>query len=537
MLSANHLSEKDLLRFADGEMHEQAAATVEGHLHTCARCRSRLEQLKNAANDYDEYHARVLKPSFESPRDWPALHFPVAPVNRRRKETCLLPLWATATFAAAIAVLVLFVYKETPNRKMTTLLVHAAAVPARPHQHLQVTSNGRSWYRPAVLDTQAAGTNFKAQDSSLEHFRTLFVKANYSWDDPLSARSFAAWRNQLHNKRDQVISVRNPDGDKPFYRLRTDTSQGVLRTASLTFEADTLNPIEGRFHFEDQEEVTMAATDELSAPQPVMAEKKPAAHRGPAVETKVSPEDELRVFAALSSIGADAGEPVKVEVDPSKRNVVVSGVGIAASREQEIRQALARIPKTVTHFESAQPLPEGKSTHALDSYSTDTAAPLRHELESKAGGAQPFQQIADRALDVSSSLFAQAHALSVLGQTFPAEIEARFDVRERATLRSLRLRHVAAIRQAISQLQDILLPLLTSPPNQQDQSREAYNLSEPSWPSGADQLFSESKRLDEALNRLLAGSYSQQTGEDILGRLPDEIQHLEKLAHAQEMAP
>ncbi len=533
MPSASHISEKDLIRFADGETDGKAAAAIEAHLEACARCRARRHELESAVAAYTEYHSQVLKPSLASEREWPRLQPLLANLDQSKNRFGVRSeaWWAAAVLACCLVLLALFLYRDTAHRSMRQLLARAAAVPTSPHRRLQVTLNARSWYRPAVL--RGAAT----QEAGLEHTRALFVKANYSWDDPLSARSFAAWRNRLRDKRDQVLSIQDGDGRKRFYRLRTETSQGTLRMASLTLRADTLGPVKGAFHFEDQEEVTMADAGEMPAAQPRMAAKKSSPPHETAVESTVSPEEELRVFAALNAIGADVGEPLTVDFDPSKRHIVVSGVGIPNDRERQIRQALAQIPNTTMHFDSGQPFSAGTAAVAPDTYSTGASAPLRHTMESQAGGAQQFQSIADRALDASASLLAQAHALYVLSQKFPPAIESAFGVADRKTLRALRHRHAAAIEQATLQLGEALKPLLVSPAKQQNGSGETRKESDTSWQHGAAQLLKQSRLLDESLSRLLAGSYSQKTGEEILSRLPDEIQNTEALAHAEDIAP
>ncbi len=534
-----HASEKDLIRFADEETHGKAAARIEIHLQECMRCRLRLEELRSAANAYSEYHNRVLKPALESSHEWRPLHVPIASLNRRQSKFRFSPaLGALSALACGLAVLAFFYYRDTPHRSVTQLLAHAAAVRTPAHGRVRVTWNGRSWYRPAMLQRQGHPAMGGVGDSGPEHTRALFVQANYSWDDPLSARSFAAWRDRLQDKRDQVVSVRGENGASRFYRLRTQTSEGVLRIASLTLRADSFRPVEGQFHFEDREDVTMAESGEMPSARPVIAAIKPAAPAGADTESKVSPQDELRVFAALNAIGADAGEPLTVNVDSSRQHVVVSGVGISGNREREIRQALAQISNARTHFDSGQPSPAGKAIHAPDSSSTGTSAPLRSLLESRSGGPQPFQEITDRALDLSSSLVAQAHALDVLAQTFSPALELRFGAADREILRSLQHRHALAIEQAASQLRENLAPLVNSPANQLGgASGETRNRPEASWQAGAAELLVACKELDTSLSRLLGGSYSQQTGADILRRLPDELQSVEKLALLQQTAP
>ena len=532
-----HVSEKDLVRYRDREMQKDTTAAIEMHLQHCLECRSRLEKLKIAANAYTEYHENVLKASLDSQREWPRLDFSAAESQTRRSRRGFSLLWATVpAVLCGLAVFALFFYRQAPQRKMSRLLAHAAAAPTSPHERLRVIWKGQTWYRAAVLRKQPGTAIPEAQHPALAYTRTLFVKANYSWDDPLSARSFAAWRNQLRDKRDQVFSFDGEDGNSRFYRLRTDTSQGLLRTASLTLRADTFHPVEGRFRFEHEDDLMMVDSGEMPAAAPTAAAQTPVRQKA-AVETRVTPEDELRVFAALNAISADAGEPLTVEVDATREHVVVNGVGIPDNRQREIRNALATIPNATTHFGIGQPPTGIKQSPDTGVYSPAVSAPLRHGLETKAGGSQEFQQIADRALDASSLLVAHAHALATLAQTFPPSVQVTFAAADEAKLRFLRHRHAIAIEQAVLAVREALAPLLDSQANKETEPSETAKAPDSSWQSGAAPLLELCQQLDGSLSRLLAGSYSQQDGEDILSRLPDEIKNLEKLARKQEIAP
>ena len=55
MHKMTHISESDLIRFADGEMDGPPALAIETHLQQCFECRLRLERLKTAADAYSEY--------------------------------------------------------------------------------------------------------------------------------------------------------------------------------------------------------------------------------------------------------------------------------------------------------------------------------------------------------------------------------------------------------------------------------------------------------------------------------------------------
>lgn len=525
-----HISDADLIRFADGEMPVRAVTATETHLRTCSKCRTRLDQLKSGAEAYDQYHAQFLKPTLGLPQEWSSLQTQLESLEKPQNTSLLRATmwWAAAALACCATVIGLFLYRESPTRRMQQVLARAVVVRTPQHRRLQVIANGHSWYRAANLQDET--TRRSAGQPGLEDTRALFVKANYSWDDPLSARSFAAWRKQLPDKRDQVLSIQDTDGKNRFYRLETETPTGVLRMAVLTLQADTLNPVKGAFHFERHNDVTIEDAGEMPQLPTELETNKNRAAEQTAVVKQVGPEEELRVFAALNAIGADAGEPVTVDINRSKQQINVVGLGLSANREQQIRQALALIPNLAMRFTSDQPAGAGNQSANAGSYPSDNAAPLRRTLEAQAGGAQQFQQITDKALDASSTILAQANALYVLSQKFPPLVASAFSPPEQETLRSLRRRHAVAIEWATGELKDALRPLFTSTTagTEETQIERAT-----SWELGAAQLYEQAKLLDASLGRILAGSYSQEAGQKIWSKLPDEIQNTEALARSQ----
>lgn len=523
-----HIPDIDLIRFADGELPVRAVTATETHLRTCNKCRVRLDELKRGADAYDLYHVQFLRPSAELPQQWSgvAAHLRTLQTPRKRLFPTATMWWTAAAVLACCLLIVWFVYRESPTHRMQQLLTRAALAPTPPHQRLKLIANGHIWYRPATLEGES-------DEHGLQETRALFVKANYSWDDPLSARSFAAWRRHLPSKRDQVFSIQDGDGKGRFYRLQTETPAGILRIAALTLHADTLNPVKGAFHFENQNDVTIQDAGEMPEPPGKLETQNNHPLARPALVKEVGPQEELRVFAALDAIGADSGESVSVDIAPSKQQIIVAGVGLSPDRERQIRQALADIPNTEARFTSAQATafmnrPQNTATSQLGG----SDAPLREMLEKQAGGAQQFQAIADKAMDASSTILQRAHALYVLAEKFPPVVASQFGQPEQETLRSLRRRHAMAVEQAAAELKDALLPLLRTTAAA-DETQIQQNAS---WEVGAAQLYGEAKALDASLGRILAGSYSQQDGQRIWNNLPDEIRRLEMLALSQEKA-
>ena len=87
----------------------------------------------------------------------------------------------------------------------------------------------------------------------------MFDAAPFSWEDPLSAKSYAVWHDQLPAKRDQVEAIdRDDSAGVGVYVIRTSTSASTLRTATLTLRARDLRPIREMLEFTSE---TVEITD------------------------------------------------------------------------------------------------------------------------------------------------------------------------------------------------------------------------------------------------------------------------------------
>ena len=529
--TSSHLADLGLIQFADGEMPGKLLAVTESHLRICQTCRIRLEQLRRGAEAYGEYHSELLRPALEDIQNWSSLEARLEnPGGSRHRIPLPTKWWAAAALACSALALGWFLYRETPAQQMQQVLSRAAETPAPEHRRLKVSASGHSWYRAGMVD----GNTIERLSTARQDTRALFRKANYSWDDPLSARSFSAWRKQLSKKRDQVLLI--GEGGQRYYRLETETSTGLLRTAALTLRANTLVAVRGVFQFEDEVDVSI----EDAGGMPTAAAKREPQKASPveraAVVKQVGPEEELRVLAALDRIGADVGEQVTVEIEASKRQISVAGLGLSSARERQIREALRQVPAAAVRFVSSEPKgaanqPADSAVSSADKIPADKSAPLRPRLEAQAGGPGRYQAITDGALDASSNVLAQAHALYVLARKFPPAVAGRFGPPERAILIRLRRHHATAIERATADLADALKPLIGLPINTVNETPSQGNTS---WDISAAQLYEQAKSIDASLGRILGGSYSREAGEDILDELPHQIQRLEVLAQSQK---
>jgi hypothetical protein len=533
---ATHLSDEQLARFQDGELSPRET----GHLETCQQCANRLRDLEAVGTAYAEYRDAVREPLLSpAPKPWVYLE---TLVERHEAGRARKPLfrWLVPSLAAAVcaivAVTLVLRNGQQPAAQMTELLERSASaelsqVDLHQGRLISVRANGRNLVRPAVFMTDAPVGN----GPDLEHLQTVFAAANYSWREPLSPRSFQVWRRGLKTKRDTVSVIGEP-ADKRSYRVRTDSPNGTLRSASLTLRAQDLHPTDGTFEFEGEGTVELTETYAPAPKEETAPRRSSNAQPPPPAETPAGPEDTLRVLAALNEIGADVGEPIAVSDDPQHRRVLVHASGLSRERQRQVDEALKALPRVALDFNSAAPGSHPAQPAAPERYTASIPAPLRQWFEDRLGGAVALQEITDRVLETSASTLARAHAVQVLGEKFPPEVELRFATSDRELLQALRQRHLAELERLATRIRADLKPLLAVPSAapQTGVPQTTYNGIGRPWQAGVPSLVASAQETDSLLNRLLAGSYSQSEGESMLHGLTAQLDRLERAIHSQQ---
>jgi hypothetical protein len=366
----------------------------------------------------------------------------------------------------------------------------AAEAPPDPARRIRIRAGGQSLVRPAVLHTNRTAA---AQPG----LAALFTTARYDWEDPFSARSFAAWRSQLSDKEDEVRTLPGP-----LYEIRTTTRSGSLTEAVLALRAIDLRPVRETLRFRGETvEITEAEPAVVSAqqaPPPVAPSVQPGPDRNP------GPSEELQVIAALHRIGADLGEPVEVSLNGGA--VHVRGTGLSPQREQQVRAAVAGVPGVAVEFER----PTAEALQAGEGRKVAGVLGGQSELASRLG-----EEGINRVLDTSEAVTGRAYALQALSRRFPPGVEAQLADAERGVLATLRSEHVSALAARLDELELALAPVLGElPPS------EAHNAD---WHTATSRLLTAAQRLDQLLNGMLAGSG------DISARVPDLAAALRRL--------
>jgi hypothetical protein len=496
------MDQTELLTYVDGELRPSEAAAAEKHLAGCPECRVRIAQMRSDLDDVITRHRERKIAALRGGPAWADLSAEFDRLDGRKRANRLLRFpsargWMGLAAAGLVAALV---WNLSTERTVSAaeLLRKASSKPedSQPDRRIVIKTRRQQFIRPArvgsVREPQAA-----ASDDASE-LRTLFHQANFSWDDPLSARSFARWRDQLREKQDQVTLTQN--GAERLYRVRTTTSQSVLSEATLMIRVDDLRAVRETLRFGDRDLVDIAETTpaELGVPTvPRPAGARIATQLPAEVETPVGPGEELRVLAALNQIGADLGEPIEVKRDD--RRITISGTAVGARRQQQIRDAVRDIPGVAVAFTEGQPIEAMTTRQPADTVTAGRRFALHDELEARLGAGEQVDAFVDRIVAESESALARAHALRNLAARFPPDVDQALSPGDQRILGDLRGRHLLAL-QAVSQsierqINDVFGVGASGSPRACS-----------GWQDCTSVVLAASQKFDELLNAALAGA-------------------------------
>jgi hypothetical protein len=550
-LELRHPEDGLLLQYLDGELSKRQSREIANHLEACWQCRVDLEDLRATVNDCVRYRKQVFLPALpEPPYAWGSLDFArvdaeiaaesiFSRLGRWLSPWQSVPLrWALS--GAMVLVLSFAIFRqlrETPNVQAAVLLQKAvAAGESRAHtvKRLRITTRTRSL-------TRVTGSSMIRAARGEAEIARLFESAKYDWKDPLSAKAYAAWHEALIQKVDEVASA-----DPSTYSIKTNTTGSELVRATLKLRKTDLEPIEGRFEFRNQEWVEMTElVDQLNPASTVAGAaggtpRQPGVPPGPssphsaATMAPVSVNEELEVVAALHQLGADLGDPI--EISREGRDIVVGGTGIAPQRQQQIHDALDRLPHVVVRF-SDPSFPAGTPAQSEPATARDAAAAEKStntaRMEQRLGGRPQFERFSGQLLDWTDSAMSRVYALRRLAQQFSPASEQAMSAKDRHTLRTLGREHVAALQKDLNQIQTALNPVLTEM-GAAPVVREPIATSIP-WQAATESLLASARRTETLLAAVLgitSGAVSSDAPAQLqsaLEQLASHIEHCQRL--------
>lgn len=503
---AGHMDDTRLLKFIDRELDASDATDVDQHLIGCDICRSRLSELQSGLHDLITLHRERKSAVMPPPRPWAELGTELDRLDGGKARKFPTRPWM-AIAAAALVAGVFWNFSTEHTVSAAELLDNASRkAPAEPGRRITVKTRRQSFVRPARLTAQ--------MEQGASALAALFDQANFSWEDPLSARSFARWRDHLPDKKDEVTLV---DSGGPLYRIRTTTSHGVLSEAVLTMRVTDMRPLEETLRFAD-DVVEIRETEPVEPGIPRSPGTRIAAEpSSTSAPVRVSAAEELRVLAALNEIGADLGDPIDVARDDEHGVLTVKGVGIAPARQQQIRDAVRDIPGVVIDLTDSHPVETYSAPQAASPDTVASRSPVQDELESRLGAGDRVERFVDLVVAESESALGRAHALRKLATRFPPDVERELAPPEYRLLAELRSRHILRLSSLADSIEKRMSDAFGSLPHPE---RAACGST---WQECSAAALSASQKLDTTLNSALAGTGSQRApGVDDLKRTVGE---------------
>jgi len=525
-----HPEEEQLLRYADGELPARVAADIRSHLEVCWECRTELQELQAVIGECVKYRKDVLQPHLPAPpAPWGDLYRQFGEIDASAERRSVIdrvihileyPVrhakrWALAAAVVAIILAIVYQYSFTPAVEAAELLrkASAAADLAPPKgRRLQIRTRTRHFTRPGRFDQRLA-----SDGDTQASVAALFQAAHYSWEDPLSAKAYQAWRDQLSDKRDGVATLHDSHSrELNGYRIETSTRSSELIAATLTLSVPDLLPLGGRFEFRNHEwvEITEVAED---TPQPAENAAVKAPVRLPKAWASGTAGEELHILDALHELGADLGDPI--EVKRTGGEILVTGVGIPVERQRQIQEALGSKPNVVLRFsDAAAPPLQPEDTASRGIAPGVEEAGLRTRMENQLGGRRYVEQLTRQILEMSELMMSRAYALKRLAEQMPPEVEAELSDQDRQLLVNLHHDHIAVLTRQEAEIERVLDPVLVSL-GAPDAGAGRSPITAGSWQGCTEELSQAARRVDRQVAQMLDAA----PGEGRAEQLPAEV--------------
>jgi hypothetical protein len=305
-----------------------------------------------------------------------------------------------------------------------------------------------------------------------------------------------------------------------------------LAAAALTLRMTVFRPSEDRIKVTAQALETKVLAQPETSPARTKARADgpapsvPGPLRVPPAEPAppASLADALQAVAALHQLGADLGEPVEVAREGA--HVVVSGTGVSAALQGQIRSALVAVPNVVVRFAEPAVAPVEPVSPTGHDDATGAGAPrIPSRLETQLGGRTQLESFSSQLLGRDEAAMARAYALRRLAQQFPAEAERQLSDGDLRLLKNLGREHVAALAREVTAIDRTASPVLAS--------MGAAAAARPSrgdittWQAAAENLFRSASQVETLLAALLGATTPDRPANNLAAQLTSSVAQLQ----------
>ncbi len=343
MNTSRHLTNEALLLYSGGRLAPEQLAEAEEHLRICASCRQRSHDTRLAHD--------VLTTLSDMGLDEVKMRSGTSSPEKRFPAQLGVPL-RTASIAACVAIFlgaVLFFSPRMITEVRASELLNKATArdTASPSvlYKLQVGTSACATLRNGSYVSAAVASGMCNKAITHLHRQT------WSEHNPLSPKTFSAWRQSLARRRDRV------DHRGSVWTVETSTDTGLLRSASLDLRETDYHPTGLTLRFDDDEELRVVETESSERNEPVVRTEEHAPN-APAILHTDDASDLLEVAAwqMLHELQADSGW--EANVLRTGNEVSVRAVAATEDRKAELRKGLEGLNGARIQIETADEVSE-----------------------------------------------------------------------------------------------------------------------------------------------------------------------------------
>lgn len=340
-----HPSQASIFSVLNGTADEAERRSVSEHIAVCPRCgvvSRRHGLLLRELRTYSQFTSQS-KQAQANPR---SLAFP------QKTSGKVIRTWIAGGAIAAAALIMISVW---PRHIQT---VSAAELLSRAEAAQETADNSQHSYRMNVgsttcLTTDATWSQPGESRSDLcarLHGQLLTTH----WDDRrmLSARSYRQWHDSLSKRRDSVLH------QEPYWTVKTDTDEGLLRSASLRVRSSDYRPVGLTLEFAALESVSVVENEPTERHIYVPVMETDVSVKTESLQHVDQPEDaiEAQAWNLLRTVGGDSGWEATI----TRKGAQVRVVGFIddESRRDKFEEAFSHLQGVSTDLERPEVLPK-----------------------------------------------------------------------------------------------------------------------------------------------------------------------------------
>jgi hypothetical protein len=583
LAAIQHLSDKDLVLYLDGESTQQQRRRVERHLQSCWSCRAHLDEMSNAIAGLvqlrDAYFAASPPPGewagFDARLRRASARQATRPDSKRAPVLRFSSMKYAGLAASVLVALLCFhlwfvapvsaseVLKQAESAEL--LRIRATSDPVI-YQRLEVRrripgQSGESAMLESWLDFNESRSRQNGGAELWEELAAIYESNHMSGRRPLSVQAFSSWRNSLRDASERVDRSRLADGSEAVeIRTTPKSAEGssAILEAGLVVRKKDWHPVSQTLRVQSGPAVREYEVVEVAyevtrrgnldpaiftlPPTPSMLSTKapvpPPEVVRPSERREPDDEIEVRALFAIHSVGACRGEPVKVGRDASG-GVIVSGLVETSQRKQALLNALKDLHvkvDVVTAEEAASrdvpAAPAQRTGPGSEVRVEPEEPPLLPYLRQRMGDSE-ITELSDRVFTFSESSMADAWALRHLAESFPERKLEALRPPARALIEQMVRDHAAAIANNAGSYLAVLKPALPDAAGR----TAARQTDVSAWPGEIERIFDLARRSQRLTQGLFLGSSQLDQAADLaLNQLLACISELQVRAHSLESA-